>query len=141
MLAKQTSTLMKHMKKTEDNLVEKIESLKEEFAAMKTKVDNIENDLDNTKQRMNAMEQNIENELEERIQKTNQIFIRGAKTKESAGKAIEIATGGRISLRWIRAIKRKDSNQNDDPIGYVAKLQNKEEKINAKRSRKPQRIS
>ena len=133
MLAKQTSALMKHLKTTADSLAEKIESIKEEFDAIKTKVDNIENDLDNTKQRMNAMEQNIENELEERIQKTNQIFIRGAKTKESAGKAIEIATGGRISPMWIRAIKRKDSNQNDDPIGYVAELQNKEEKINTLR--------
>jgi hypothetical protein len=134
MLAKQTNTLKEYVKASTDCLAGKIESLKEEFDAMRANVDNIRNDLDNTKKTMNEMEQTIERELEERIAKENQIFIRGAKTKESVEKAIEVATGGGITPKWIRAIKRKDANQNNDPIAYIAELQNKEEKTKILRS-------
>ena len=103
------------MKATVNILAEEIRLITGEFSALKAKVDNIDHDLDNTKQTMEEIEHSIENEMEERMAKMSQSFIRGAKTRW---------------IRWKRAIRRKDANQNNDPIGFIAELGNKEEKTN-----------
>ena len=65
--------------------------------------------------------------MEKRIAKANQVFIRGAKTKESAENAIEIASNGQATPKWIKVIKRRGSNEHDEALGYVAEMQNRDE--------------
>ena len=91
-------------------------------------VNNIREDLDHAKKTINDLEENIESEMEERIAKANQVFITGAKKRESAEKATEVASEGQATPNWIKVIKRRGSNEHDEALGYVAEMQNRDGK-------------
>ena len=119
---------MEHIHIKVQTIQDQIESLKRDFGVIRAEVNNIREDLDHAKQTINDLEENIESEMEERIAKANQVFIRGAKTKESAENAIEIASNGQATPKWIKVIKRRGSNEHDEALGYVAEMQNRDEK-------------
>ena len=118
---------MKHIDIKVQTIQDQIESLKREFAVIRADVNYIREDLDHAKQKINDLEENIESEMEERIAKVNQVFIRGAKTRESVKNAIEIASEGQAAPKWIKVIKRRGSNEHDEALGNVVEMQSRDE--------------
>ena len=132
LMAKHASTIMsrimEHIDIKVQTIQDQIESLKRDFGVIRAEVNNIREDLDHAKQTRKDLKENIESEIEEKMAKANQVFIRGAKTKESAENAIEIASNGQATPKWIKVIKRRGSNEHDEALGYIAEMQNRDEK-------------